>query len=254
MKLNKQALFLCGDSRENRIIAILENQGFQVTHTSEKIDSLANFDFIVSLGYRHLILEEVLDSAQVPIFNLHIGYLPYNRGSHPNFWSFADNTPSGITIHIMDKGIDTGPIAFQRNFVFDKKVETFETTYNYLVSQIIDLFDSKIQNLILGNFELVPQRGLGTFHKLSDLPESFSGWNANISEELGKLDKIFSEELNTKLQLIDQIEKQRSTNNLNWMNLLRVAFKYSPSETKIIVKKIQENDLRIFEFFKQLGD
>ena len=41
-----------------------------------------------------------------PIVNLHISYLPFNRGSHPNYWSFVENTPKGVSIHEIDEQIE----------------------------------------------------------------------------------------------------------------------------------------------------
>ena len=55
------------------------------------------------------------------------------------------------------------------------------------------------------------------------------------------------------LKVINQIEKVRSKNNINWMNILRVAFKYSPSQSKKIVKKINLDDKRISKLFKKLS-
>ena len=42
----------------------------------------------------------------------------------------------------------------------------------------------------------------------------------------------------TDLEIIDAIEQVRSKNNINWMNILRLAFKHSPSEAREIVAKI----------------
>ena len=47
-----------------------------------------SFDFIVSYGYRHILSKNILDLLPNKIINLHISYLPYNRGADPNFWSF----------------------------------------------------------------------------------------------------------------------------------------------------------------------
>ena len=68
----------------------------------------------MSFGYRKIIHNKILKKLHKPIVNLHISYLPYNRGSHPAFWAFLDRTPSGVTIHELDKGIDTGKIIFQK--------------------------------------------------------------------------------------------------------------------------------------------
>lgn len=44
------------------------------------------------------------------VYNLHPGYLPWGRGMYPVFWALWDDEPAGCTLHVMDDGIDTGPI------------------------------------------------------------------------------------------------------------------------------------------------
>tara|TARA_B100001769_G_C21589421_1_gene332723 strand:- start:59 stop:250 length:192 start_codon:yes stop_codon:yes gene_type:complete len=61
-------------------------------------------------------------------------------------------------------------------------------------------------------------------------------------------------DINQKLKLIDEIEKIRTQNNINWMDLLRVAFKHAPDETKVLVRKINKDDKRISEIFAKLGE
>ena len=58
----------------------------------------------------------------------------------------------------------------------------------------------------------------------------------------------------TDIEIIDSIEKVRSKNNINWMNILRLAFKNSPSEARKIVVKIYEDDGKISELLKQLAE
>ena len=36
----------------------------------------------------------------------------------------------------------------------------------------------------------------------------------------------------TDLEIIDELERVRANNNINWMNILRLAFKNSPSEAR----------------------
>jgi len=45
--------------------------------------------------------------------------------------------------------------------------------------------------------------------------------------------------------IINQIEKIRSKNNKNWMDLLRIAFKHAPKEASKIMKKINLHDKKI---------
>ena len=60
---------------------------------------------------------------------------------------------------------------------------------------------------------------------------------------------------NTKYtRIIGQIEKIRSKNNVNWMNILRLAFKLDPNSAKKIMKKINYDDKKISNLLSKLGD
>ena len=49
--------------------------------------------------------------------NLHPALLPDHRGPAPLFWVFRAGEPTaGVTIHVMDAGLDTGDIAAQASF------------------------------------------------------------------------------------------------------------------------------------------
>lgn len=56
------------------------------------------------------------------------------------------------------------------------------------------------------------------------------------------------------LKIINQIEKIRSKNNVNWMNILRLAFKLDPQEAKKIMRKINYDDKKISELLSKLGE
>ena len=55
------------------------------------------------------------------------------------------------------------------------------------------------------------------------------------------------------LRTINQIEKTRSKNNVNWMDILRLSIKNSPDETMKIMKKIDSKDNKISNLFKKLS-
>jgi len=56
------------------------------------------------------------------------------------------------------------------------------------------------------------------------------------------------------LKIIDEIEKVRTGNNMNWMDVLRLAFTYAPEEAKKLMKKIDHEDNRISELVKKLSE
>ncbi len=138
-----------------------------------------NPDLIISYNYRHIISKDILKHYK--IINLHISYLPYNRGAHPNIWSHIENTPSGVTIHYIDEGIDTGNIIAQKRIIINKK-ETLKSSYRKLHFHIQLLFKS-----IFNKIEKIKpkkQKGKGTFHLGKELKniKLKNGWNTTIEE------------------------------------------------------------------------
>ena len=54
-------------------------------------------------------------------------------------------------------------------------------------------------------------------------------------------------------KIIDKIQKIRSKNNINWMDILRLAFKHDPKNASKILKKINSDDKRISYLVKKLS-
>tara|TARA_B110000971_G_scaffold105051_1_gene107846 strand:- start:56 stop:241 length:186 start_codon:yes stop_codon:yes gene_type:complete len=53
-------------------------------------------------------------------------------------------------------------------------------------------------------------------------------------------------------KIINQIEKIRGKNNVNWMNMLRLAFKYDPKGSAKIMSRIYSDDSKIGKLAKKL--
>ncbi len=149
---------------------------------SGKIESkyLSQFDWIISYGYKHIIQKEIIQAVKNPIINLHISYLPFNRGAHPNYWSFKEQSPKGVTIHFIDEGIDTGPILIQKKSKFEP-FDTLNSTYLKLKEDIETLFCENFMRIIGGEIKPKKQIGKGSFHLKSDLPKGVN-WNININK------------------------------------------------------------------------
>ncbi len=187
----QKILFLGYDVHQTKLIGELIADGYQVWHSDEAIDSTEHFDIAISFGYQHIIPSRIIGNKACPIVNLHLSYLPYNRGAHPNFWSFYDQTPSGVTIHLVDVGIDTGGIVCQKLVDFDDREITFVDTYKRLRCEIEDLFLEWKTTILSRDFSIMPQKlDDGTFHRESDLPNNFSGWDSVISIEIARLHRL----------------------------------------------------------------
>jgi folate-dependent phosphoribosylglycinamide formyltransferase PurN len=73
-----------------------------------------NPDIVLVNGTR-IISSKVLDSIPALFINTHVGITPQYRGVHGAYWALIANDKKncGVTIHQVDKGIDTGDIIKQ---------------------------------------------------------------------------------------------------------------------------------------------
>ena len=59
-------------------------------------------------------------------------------------------------------------------------------------------------------------------------------------------------EIQGYLDIIDEIEKVRTRNNVNWMDILRLSFTHAPDDAKQLMKKINTADDQISNLLKKL--
>ena len=113
------------------IVKILEKNNDKYIIYNEKINVnfliYNNIEFIISYGYKYIVGKEIVSLFKGKIINLHISFLPFNRGSYPNLWSHLEGSPSGVSIHYMSEGIDKGEILLQKQIKFDEKKHTFKS-------------------------------------------------------------------------------------------------------------------------------
>ena len=89
-----------------------------------------NVDFIVLSGYMRFIGNVLLEAFPNRILNLHPAYLPEFPGAHGIQDAFeAKVKETGVTVHYVDAGVDTGPIIRQERVAIDPSwdLETLET-------------------------------------------------------------------------------------------------------------------------------
>jgi methionyl-tRNA formyltransferase len=183
-------LYLSGENYSDYLIRWLEINGEDVIVISDQINldtvKEINPDLIISYGYRHIIKQKVIDHMKGEIVNLHISLLPYNRGAYPNFWSFIENTPNGVTIHKIDAGLDTGDILAQKEIVFDEKEETFQSSYDVLQQEIKQLFCETYYAIKAHECIGKIQTSVGSYHSVEDFNRMIHNtefsWDKNIAQ------------------------------------------------------------------------
>ena len=87
-------------------------------NSREVLEALGRWDADLGViaGFDQILKRSVLE--KIPkVINVHPSLLPEYRGSSPEFWIVSNGElRSGVTVHVVDEGIDTGPIIAQRQF------------------------------------------------------------------------------------------------------------------------------------------
>jgi methionyl-tRNA formyltransferase len=84
--------------------------------TPDTLAALASFepDVACVACFPRLIPPGLLGVPRHGFLNVHPSLLPAHRGPEPLFWTLRAGDPAGVSVHRMDAGFDTGPIAAQQ--------------------------------------------------------------------------------------------------------------------------------------------
>lgn len=124
-------------------------------NSSETIELLKqiNPDVVVVNGTR-IIANKVLKAIPAPFINTHVGITPKYRGVHGAYWALVerDLDACGVTVHLVDKGIDTGSILYQETIEISDR-DNFNT-YPYLqYARAIPLMKTAIRDALSHNLQ-----------------------------------------------------------------------------------------------------
>lgn len=149
-----------------RIAAILRHYGLQkspipeseIVHVSSvnSDDSLKLLhalqpDLVVVHGTR-IISKKILGGLSSKFVNIHAGITPRYRGSHGAYWALAngDKENCGVTVHLVDAGIDTGNILGQERIAVTAR-DNFATYAWLQLAEGLSILKKVIPQLLEGN-------------------------------------------------------------------------------------------------------
>ena len=111
--------------------------------------------FFFSLEYDKII--NINKFKSVNLFNFHFSLLPKYRGCHTNFLQIYNGEKfSGISLHKIDKGIDTGDIIDQIKFKIKINDTAFDN-YKKLMNFSVKLFKKNFNNILNKKYKLKKQ-------------------------------------------------------------------------------------------------
>lgn len=106
---------------------------------------------VVAVYGTRILKPATLSAAKAPFINYHAGINPKYRGQHPGYWALAsgDAENAGVTIHLVDEGVDTGSVLYQARVTFSPG-DTISTYQHVQAATAIPLFARAIEDALQG--------------------------------------------------------------------------------------------------------
>ncbi|GAA0711644.1 methionyl-tRNA formyltransferase [Paraclostridium ghonii] len=116
---------------------------------------LLYLDLIVCVNFDQILKKDIINLPTMGCINTHASLLPRYRGRAPLNWSMINGEQySGVTVHFIDEGIDTGDIILQEKIKIDEDdyisdlLNKVKNTYPKIVLSAIQALESNNINLI----------------------------------------------------------------------------------------------------------
>lgn len=142
------ATFCAAHNIPVRHIGSPNNKAFLEELRALKVDVIINQS-------QYIVKKELLSIPSIGMLNRHNALLPKNRGRLTPFWVlFKEEKETGVSIHFVDEGMDSGPIVVQERFAVES-TDNFNTLVekNYKIApkamlKALDLLSSGSYQLI----------------------------------------------------------------------------------------------------------
>ncbi len=126
-------------------------------NSPECLAALARLDprVVLLLGTR-IIERATLAAIKAPLINYHAGITPKYRGVHGGYWAKAEDDLAnfGVTVHLVDPGIDTGAVLYQARLA--PTARDNYATFPYLqLAAVLPLVEQAARDALAG--QLKPQ-------------------------------------------------------------------------------------------------
>ncbi len=126
-------------------------------NSSENLKIISSYkpELLISILGNQIFKRKLLDIAPNGCINLHTALLPKYRGLMPTFWVLKnDETFTGVSVFLVDEGIDSGPILVQ------KKIRIGNLNHAQLIKKTkkigMDCIIEAVKLIKSDNFELIP--------------------------------------------------------------------------------------------------
>ena len=165
-----------------RDLPLFQPPSLRSARTQQELASLQP-DVIVVAAYGKLLPPEVLALPPNVCLNLHPSLLPKYRGPSPVVTAILDSAAAtGVTLMLLDEGMDTGPILAQQEHPLSGN-ETAATLTEDLFRLGSQLLLDNLETWIDGNLPACPQdNSVATVTKKLERADGWADWNLPAAE------------------------------------------------------------------------
>ena len=167
--------------------AFAESQGLRVLQPGSLKGTVAQAQFAglkadaaVVAAYGKILPNAVLDAPRLGCLNIHPSLLPRHRGASPVAEAIlSGDETTGVTVMLLDEGLDTGPLLAQRRTPIEPDEGTPALTRR-LFDMGAELLIEALTDLDAGGLEPQPQDGSGaTLSKRLSREDGRIDWDAS---------------------------------------------------------------------------
>jgi len=116
-----------------------------------------NPEMVVVAAFGQILPKDIIEFPKLGCLNIHPSLLPKYRGATPLNWSIIrGETKTGVTIMLMDEGMDSGDILLQQETPL-RATETYGQLHDRLAHMGANLLITAIQQVIVGTALRQPQ-------------------------------------------------------------------------------------------------
>ena len=135
------------------------------------VDNIQHADIVLSVMYEKIIPADIVKSKKC--YNFHPGVLPEYKGSGIFTWVLLNQESKfGITLHLIDQGVDTGDIIEIREFLISKDDTAF-SLYQKNAKTMLKMFKDWYADLLFEDYIATPQRkNVGKYYLKKDLQKA----------------------------------------------------------------------------------
>jgi methionyl-tRNA formyltransferase len=142
--------------RGSAIKKIVKDNNLTIFKSLDEYIRLDNVDITISIQYHEILKKIHLDVADINI-NLHMAPLPEYRGCNQFTLAILDEKREfGTTLHLIDEGIDSGDILFEKRFSINKDVWVSDL-YEQTIKYSIILFKESLNKIFKKDFSPIKQ-------------------------------------------------------------------------------------------------